>query len=356
LSGRATRRTFIKSVAALGASAALATPATWAEDAKPDRATIPVKPHRIDVHHHMFPPFLQEAWKKAGLRTAPVAMHWSPEAALEQMDLAGVRTAVLSLASGGLNLPRLGVEENRRMARRVNDYAARLREDHPGRFGLFAHLPMPDIEGTLKEIEFALDVIKADGIGLNTNYGTRFLGDPDYRAVMRLLNRRKAVVYVHPNVPECCGRPAPTAAAAFTQYAQATNRTVMSLLFSGTFTRTRDVHWIFSHAGAGVPLLAERVNALAKIQLTKAAQMLPDSADFELKRLYYETANTSEASNLAALLKFVPGSQVLFGSDYPYVPVVDNVSDLLKTGLSAAQLAAIDRDNAARLMPRLIGT
>jgi 6-methylsalicylate decarboxylase len=345
------RRTFLKSIGAFGATTVLSAPAVWAQE--PSAASSVAKPHRVDVHHHMFPPFLQERWKKDNIRTIPVVMRWTLEATLEEMDKGGVATAILSLASGGLNLPKLSADENRRMTRMVNDYAAKARSDHPGRFGLFAYVPMPDVDGTLQEIEYALDELKADGIGLSTSYGKQFLGDPDFKPVMDELQRRRAIVYVHPGRPDCCDTLTPQVPGSFTEYPQDTNRTVMSLLFSGTFTRTRDVRWIFSHGGAAVPLLAGRVNSLAKIQLKNQAQVLPDGIDFELKRLYYETANAAYSPNMAALLKFASASQVLFGTDYPYVSVVENANDLMKAGLAAADLKAIENENALRLMPRL---
>ncbi|MGH6771132.1 MAG: amidohydrolase family protein [Xanthobacteraceae bacterium] len=352
--GCGTRRTFLRSIAAIGAGSALAIPAIWTQGPALAKSAASAKPHRIDVHHHMFPPFVQELWKKSNVRTAPVVMRWTVDATLDQMNRAGVATTILSvLASGGFNIPKLSVAEHRRLARMANDYAVKLRSEHSGRFGIFAFVPMPDIDGTLKEIEYALDVIKADGIGLSTSYGNRFLGDPDYRTVMEELNRRKAVVYVHPSRPECCDRRKPNVPGSSTEYPQDTKRTVMSLLFSGTFTRTRDIRWIFSHVGAAVPLLAGRVNSLAKIQLKNAAQVLPDGIDFELKRLHYETANVAHTPNMAALLKYVSASQVLFGTDYPYVAVVENAADLMKAGLSQDQIKAIDNENAIRLMPQL---
>jgi predicted TIM-barrel fold metal-dependent hydrolase len=188
---------------------------------------------------------------------------------------------------------------------------------------------------------------------LSTSYGDKFLGDPDYKVVMDELQRRKAIVYVHPNRPDCCDTLIPYVPGSFTEYPQDTNRTVMSLAFSGTFTRTRDVRWIFSHGGAAVPLLAGRVNSLAKIQIKNQAQVLPDGIDFELKRLFYETANAAYAPNMAALLKFVSSSQVMFGTDYPYVSVAENANDLMKAGLSAADLRAVESETAMRLMPQL---
>src|SRR5712691_1664037 len=345
--GCGSRRAFLKSALAFSASAALSAPAVWAQGPTP-------KPHRIDVHHHFFPPFLLEAWQKAALPNAPLVRNWTLPRTLEQMDQGGVATAVLSIPTG-LNLRDIDDAAIRRVTRLCNDFAAEAGKDRPGRFGLFALMPMPDIDGTLKEIEYALDVIKADGIGLNTSYGNKWLGDPAFKPVLDELNRRKAIVYVHPLGPQCCNALMSYVPASFIEYPQDTNRTVMSLLFSGGFARTRDIRWIFSHAGAAVPLLAGRVNALAKAQIKNMADVLPDGIDAELKRLRYETANAAYAPNLAALLKYVPLSQVLFGSDYPYVGVVENVADLNNAGLSPGELAAIERENAVALMPRLKG-
>ncbi len=349
LCGCRSRRSFLKSFAATGASAALAAPAVWAQGAAPPPVA---KPYRIDVHHHFYPPFLLQAWKDANMRNPQVVQRWTLDGALEQMDRGGVATAMLSLPTG-LNLHNLSADDTKRLTHMVNEYALKAKADHPGRFGLFAFLPMPDVDATLKDIGYALDELKADGIGLNTSYGDKWLGDPAFKPVMEELNRRKATVFVHPLGPACCGNLMSYVPASFTEYPQDTNRTVMSLLFSGTFSRTRDVRWIFCHAGAAVPLLAGRVKSLAKIQIRNAAQALPDGVDFELQRLFYETANAAYAPNMAALLKYVNVSQVLFGTDYPYVSVTENVDDLVKAGLSEAELKAVEYQNAMKLIPRL---
>lgn len=343
------RRSFLKSLSAAGAAASVAAPASWAQIAP--APTSPAPAHRIDVHHHFFPQFLLDAQQKAGVRNRPMVQNWKLEGTLEQMDRGGVSTAILSLPTG-LNLPDLATEQSRHLARLVNEYVVETMKDHPGRFGLFAFVPMPDIEGTLKEIEYALDELKADGIGLNTSYGDKWLGHPDFKPVMDELNRRKAIVYVHPRAPRCCGNLLPNVPAFFIEFPQDTNRAVVNLLLTSTFTRTRDIKWIFSHAGGAVPMLAGRLTSLSKMEKT-GADALPDGIDFELKRLYYETANAAYAPNMAALLKYVPVSQVLFGTDYPFVSVAENVSDLGKLGLAAADLKAIETDNGVRLIPRL---
>ena len=214
-------------------------------------------------------------------------------------------------------------------------------------------MPMPDIDATLKEIEYAFDVLKADGIGLNTSYEGKWLGDPAFKPVMDELNRRKAVVFVHPVRPECCDSLMAYVPSSFAEYPQETNRTVLSLLFSGAFTRTRDIKLDLLSWRCGGAAPRNRVKSLAKIQVRNAAEVLPHGVDFELQRLYYETANAAFVPNMTALLKYVPISQVIFGTDYPYVTVEENVGDLLKAGLSAAELKAIDNENAMRLIPRL---
>jgi predicted TIM-barrel fold metal-dependent hydrolase len=346
--GCGSRRAFLRGAAAFAAAAVLpAAPAMAQTPAAPV-----VKPHRIDIHHHFFPPFLQKAWREGNVRTATPARNWTLKHTLEQMDQGGVATALLSIPTG-LNLKGISAEDNRRMTRECNDYAVQAAKDHPGRFGLFGFLPMPDIDASLKEIEYALDTLKADGIGLQTSYHDKWLGDPAFKPVLDELNRRKAVVFVHPHGPDCCSRLMSYVPASFTEYPQDTNRTVTSLLLSGAFAKTRDIRWIFCHGGAAVPLLAGRIAALSKFQIKNLKELAPEGIDFELKRLYYETANAAYAPNLAALLKYVPLSQVMFGTDYPYVKVTENAADLTGAGLPSAELKAIEAENALRLLPRL---
>jgi 6-methylsalicylate decarboxylase len=344
--GCTSRRMFFRSAAAFGASAVFA-PAVRAQGAAPA-----AKPHRIDVHHHFFPPFMIEEWSKANVPIAQPARNWTLARTLDQMDRGTVATAILSVQQR-LEIPGLSADAARALTRRMNEYAVQQNKEHPGRFGLFAYMPMPDIEGTLKEIEYALDTLKADGIGLLTSYNDKWLGDPAFRPVLEELNRRKALVYVHPLSPQCCGTLMSYVPTSFVEYPQDTNRTVMSLLLSGTFSRMKEITWIFSHGGAAVPSLAGRVAALTKFQVKNLPELAPTGIDYELKRLYFETANAAYPPNMAALLKFVPVSQVMFGTDFPYVSVTDNVSDLLKCGLTEAELKAIDNETAMRLMPRL---
>jgi predicted TIM-barrel fold metal-dependent hydrolase len=312
------------------------------------------RPYRIDVHHHFFPPdYLEplEFWgKQQGLGGLQgVQRSWSTARAIEEMDRTGVATAVLSISTPGIWFGDAAAA--RRMARLCNEYATEMRKERRGRFGLFASLPMPDVDGALKEIEYALDVLKADGVGLMTSYGDRWPGDPMFRPVFDELNRRKAVVYFHPLAPQCCGSLMPGILPSIVEYPHDTARAVVSLLFNGGFARWRDIRFIFSHGGASVPALSGRIANSAKAR-KDLAEIAPDGILAELKRLHYDTANAAYPPSMAALLALVPATQVLFGTDYPYLGIGQNLEGFGELGLSPAQRQAIDRDNAVRLMPR----
>ncbi len=315
--------------------------------------TAGAKPNHIDVHHHFYPPeFIDAVVEFSGGFNLPAVKAWTPEASLDQMDRNGVSTAMLSLWS----IPGVWMGADaagmRRWARLVNDYAAEMQRDHPGRFGLFSALPMPDVDGSLAEIEYALDVLKADGVSMMTNFGDKWPGDPAYRPVFEELNRRQAAVYFHPVAPTCCaGTLVPGIQEAWAEVPFDTGRAVLSLLFSGAFAELSDIKWIFSHAGGTVPVIAQRTGALAK-HSPRLQEIAPHGIDHELTRLHYETANAYHAPNMAALLAYVPVSQVMFGTDYPYLTVGDNTEGLAKV-VSGADLEAIRCGNALRMFPRL---
>lgn len=313
-------------------------------------------PHRIDVHHHILPPDYVAAVGDA--RIGPLILagrtpQWSPAQSVEAMDRNGIATAVTSISAPGLWFgdPR----ETRDLARHCNDYAAGIKRDHRGRFGMFACLPLPDVDASLKEIEYSLDVLRAEGIGLLTSYGSQYPGDRAFAPVFDELDRRKAVVYFHPTAAPCsqCLGEIP---AATLEFPFDTTRAITSLLYSGTFARCRNIRYIFSHAGGVVPFLAQRIARLAVKPEYKA--MVPDGVIPELKRLYYDTALSANPFAFSALLQLVAPTQILFGSDYPFAPettLVASVRGLSELGLSADALSAIERGNALGLLPSLSG-
>ena len=344
--GHATRRGFMAGLGAIGAAATLSAGASWGQAAKPPL---------IDTHYHFYPPDYQKAWldweDKRKIPHFPTQVAWTKAKGIEEMDQNGVTASVLSIASTPGVWFDFDAAAASTMARSCNDYAAEMMRDYPGRFGLFATLSMLDIDATLKEIEYAFDTLKADGVGLQTNYGDKWLGDPVYKPVLEELNRRKAVVYVHPLVAACCGRLSVGAFPAVIEVPHDTTRTVTSLLLSGTLARLRDIKWLFSHGGGTVPMLAGRIEAFYT-QRASAGGIAPDGIEAEFRRLHYDTANATHPASMAALMKLVPASQITYGSDYPYFQL-DQIKVLRGMGLPADQLTAIESGNATRLIPRL---
>ncbi len=307
----------------------------------------------IDVHHHHIPPFYLEQYRDriAGVRGGGLSqawLSWTPDKAVEAMDAAGVATAVLSLTSPGVWFG--DAVAARRTARQVNEYAAGLGAKYRSRFGLFAVLPLPDQEGSLKEIEYALDVLKADGIGLMTSYGDKWLGNPAYDGVFEELNRRKAVVFVHPTAPLCCRSLMPDVAPMIAEVPQDTARAITNMLFTGTFARWRDIRFIFTHAGGTMPMMVGRMKQYGPSNL---ASLAPHGVEQELARHWFDLAGTANRPALAALTSFVPVSQILLGSDNPFVPLAETVRDLQSVGLPDSAVRAITRDNAQALLPTL---
>jgi predicted TIM-barrel fold metal-dependent hydrolase len=343
-SGNLSRRGFMAGLGAAAAAATLPAPAVHAQ-----ARTL------IDTHHHFFPPnYLQRQKEFEGRRNIPpnAGVHnWTAASAIENMDKNGIRTAVISLASTPGLWFDASPDESVKIVRECHDFAAKMRGDYPGRIGIFAPLSMLNIDATLKEIEYAFDTIKADGINLQSNYGDKWLGDSAYKPVLAELNRRKAVIYVHPLVAACCNRLSVGTHPAVIEVPHDTTRTVTSLLLSGSFKAYPDIKWIFSHAGGTIPLMAGRIAAFYD-RNPKIKEIHPDGVMAVMAKLHYDTANATSAPTIAALLKLVPVSQVTYGTDWPYF-ALDQNKDLQKLGLSAADIAAIESGNATRLIPRL---
>jgi 6-methylsalicylate decarboxylase len=341
------RRNFLAGTTAACAAALLPSRATRAQG-----TAGPV----IDTHHHFYPPDYQKAWLDwEDARKIPHFANqvgWTRERAVEELDKNGIATGILSLASTPGTWFGLDAAGAQKMARTCNDFGAEMMRDHKGRFGLFATLSMIDIDATLKEIEYVFDTLKADGVGLQTNYGDKWLGHEVYKPVFEELNRRKAVVYVHPLVAACCGQLSVGAFPAVIEVPHDTTRTVTSLLLSGTLARLRDIKWLFSHAGGTIPMLAGRIDAFYGQRGRAAGSFAPDGVIAELQRLHYDTANATSVPSMAALMKLVQTSQITFGSDYPYFPC-SQIEALRKMDLPPSDMKAIEHANAARLIPRL---
>jgi predicted TIM-barrel fold metal-dependent hydrolase len=304
---------------------------------------------RIDTHHHVFPPPYIAALIE-GRQDAQIAKAWSVQRTLDDMDRAGVQTSILSVTQPAVTFAPPDVA--RRVARESNEWVAKLVADGRGRFGSFATMPLPDVDGTLREIEYALDTLNADGVCLLTSYRDRWLGHASFAPVLDELNRRKAIVYTHPSTADCCTNILPGIPATVVEFGTDTSRTITDIVFSGTADRCRDAQFIFSHAGGTLPFLTERLVRLP-VQNPAMQKRVPRGVLTELKRFYYDTAWSAHPMALASLTRLVASSQILFGSDYPYRTGEDHVKGLIEYGFAPADLRAIERENALRLLPRL---
>lgn len=343
------RRQILACIGAAAVSTALPTaPLPAQPTAKPG-------PRRIDVHHHCYPKTWFERFRAQLLSSdsdPDVIRDWSPQKNIEAMDENGIATAIASLGSPSISTR--DVQEGRSLARSVNETMARMATDFPGRFGGFAAIPFNDADGSLKEIEYAFDVLKLDGVGLLTSYGEKWPGDASFAPIFEELNKRKAVVFIHPTAPNCCNRIQPGIPATAAEYPFDEVRCIMSLLFSGTFSKFSDIRFIFTHAGGPLPVLAERLSQ--QMRHPQIAARIPKGLQYELKKLYYEVANsTISAPAMAALTALAPSTQMLFGTDFPYVPMEKTIGGLNDRGFSAELVRAINRDNAAKLFPRFQG-
>ena len=335
------RRGFLSGLTALGAAIVLPGCSTAGSGAG-------VK-NRIDTHHHVFSPAYVAELARAN-QAPPIVRNWSLAKTLDDMDKAGVITSIVSVTTPQVQFA--DASNASRISRESNEWAARIAKDHPGRFGSFIMLPLQDIDASLKEIEYGLDVLKADGIGVLTSYGDKWLGHASFAPIMAELNRRKAILYTHPTAANCCRNIlTPDVQPTVVEFGTDTARTIVDIVFSGTAARNPNIDFIFSHAGGTLPFLTERL-LRAPIIDPKLVARVPNGVMHELKRFYYDTAWSAHPGALASLMKLVNVSQVLFGSDYPYRTGEDHVKGIIDYGFSQADLDAIGRGNAARLMPK----
>jgi predicted TIM-barrel fold metal-dependent hydrolase len=318
--------------------------------------------HRIDVHHHPSPPSYLAA-RESGERANPQRQTWTAQQSLDCMDEGGVKTSMLSLPHSVSVWPdgggKGGGARSRAMAREWNEYMARMAADHKAadgspRFGVYATLPALDVEGCLKEIEYAMDTLKADGVNFMTNIGDRWLGDEHYWPIFEELNRRKAVVYTHPVQPDCCNGIYREFNEAVIEYGTDTTRAIAKLIFTGATVRFPDIRFIFSHAGGTMPFIAERFLRAYEFGRPDVKARMTNGVMPEIQRLWYDTAQAATVWAMASFTKLVPTSQLLFGTDYPYRTAEETARGLRECGcLSDAELRAVDYENALRLHPHL---
>ncbi|MBB4512629.1 putative TIM-barrel fold metal-dependent hydrolase [Paraburkholderia fungorum] len=261
------------------------------------------------------------------------------------MDENGIDEGILSISSGP-TLP-----DAPTLLRKCNDHAAELGTRHPGRFGSFASLPLPDVDAALKEVSYCLDVLKVDGFIAFTNYNGLYLGDEHFTPLWEELNRRGTVVFIHPNQPP--HEIPPVAPASVLEYPFETTRTATSLIMSGAMSRFRSIRFILSHAGGTLPFLVPRI-ALSISMMPAVAERVGDTLA-AVRSFYFDTALSAGHAPLSALTQVADPDHILFGTDFPFAPtsairqfgkVLDNIQ------VPGIELDKVYGDNAARLLGR----
>ena len=314
------------------------------------------KPKRIDVHHHILPPNFVSALNSLNIpwTGGPEVPSWSLQQAHDMMGAMGIDAAVASPSPGVYWGGDTGFAV--KLARETNEFVADVVRDDSEHFGGFATIPLPDVDASLEEVEYAYDTLGLDGIVLYTSQGDRYLGDRSYDPFFEELDRRKAIVFIHPTtIPpgaDATGLTIPFGVAEFTFD---TTRAVMNMLYSGTLERYPSIRYIVSHAGGTIPYLAWRIAGASYLPELRDRAPKTDGLAL-LQELYYDTALSTSEFVFGALKEFVPMSQVLFGSDFPYIgPAVLQAE---RYGLENSKVlddaarAAIDRGNALTLFPR----
>ena len=309
----------------------------------------------IDTHHHILPDFF---WRETNDSHAPIGgltpLQWSKEAMISFMDDAGIDVAVMSVSTPGVHLG--DSLKARSLARRCNELAAELVYTRPDRFASFACLPLPDIDASLEELSYAIDVLRLDGLVLFTNSNGVYLGDAALEPVFQELNHRGSVVFVHPN-------PSPDTAAHslglpdnLIDFPTDTNRAVAQMHYTNRFARTPSVKYIFSHAGGSIPYLAARFAIIDEMGFIAGGEERGTAADM-FRRIYWDTALSASDPVLRMLRDIAGIDRVLFGTDFPYLRrdlAVNAKQRILQSSeLNDLERCAILGNNAARLFPRL---
>lgn len=335
------RRDLLKT---LGAAGALSTSELFAQ--KINKST--ARGGRIDVHHHHAPP---------GMGPGPGANgrggygRWTPELSLQMMDKFDIAVAILSMSQMG-DILYDNTEKGRTAVRTGNDYGAKVMADHPKRFGLFSAVPLPDIDGVMKEIEYGLDTLKADGIGIYTNDNqNRWPGDAYFDPMWQELNRRGAIVYIHPLAPRCCSNLNDSVPVQMNEYDFDITRACTSILANGVLHKYPKVRIIVPHSGGGMPTIAGRIqNRFPRDP--KHDEYVPNGVIAELQKFYIDVSHGTFPYPMGALLKFAHPDRILFGTDFSAEPIETTVNELPHLGLSAQLTKAIERGNAELLFPR----
>lgn len=310
----------------------------------------------IDVHQHVIPDIYKSELAKVGILGSgenpwPA---WSIARQLELMDDMGIDAVLLSIASPGAYFGDL--DFTRPLVRQCNDAMAGYVADHPAKFGAMAFVALPDVEAACRDVEYALDTLKLDGINLQSHTGPRYLGDREEDELYAELDRRKAVVFVHPQRPSVKGMPRTLCPAGYTELTFDTTRAIANMLYTGMLAKFPNIKWIMPHMGGVTPFLLFRLSGLDDDP--KARENIPAGVAATLNRLYYDVAQSAAPLSFRALLEVADPSRILFGTDYPSAR---NVEKVMRDSIAAVDAfdgfagplrEKVKSENAKALLPR----
>jgi predicted TIM-barrel fold metal-dependent hydrolase len=311
----------------------------------------------VDLHHHLIPPAYRKELTAAGVIDPIPGVDypdWSIDQSLEVMDRNGIGVAMLSVTEPGVHFT--DGDDARRIARGINEFAAEQIRERPDRFGAFATLPLPDVDGALEELSYAIDELGLDGVAMMTNYHGLYPGQPQLRVILEEADRRGLPVFFHPATPPNFGDVALGLPVSLYEFTFETTRMVVNLLYEGVLDKHPDLKIILSHAGGTLPYLANRLTYGPTISkaLTERA---PEDLVASLRRLYYDTAMSANEFTLPSLQTLIDPEHIVLGTDYPFMPEQTTIETLA----GVANFAGFDdgarkkmlRDNALRLFPRV---
>ena len=311
---------------------------------------------RIDTHQHHVPDFYVKALETIGVHGSGENPwpKWNLAQSLEVMDRKGIDASVMSISSPGVYFGDAVFAAT--LARDCNEYSANMVDGHRARIAALGVVPLPDTGAACREAEYALDTLKLDGISLLTHVGSAYLGQPVYDEFFAELNRRKAVVFLHPVRPNLEGLADYDFPTGTVELTTDTTRAVVNMFYHGYPERYPDIRWIISHAGGMLPMVIYRLQNMSK--RPEVLSRLPKGVDYYLRQMYFDLAQASVPLIQRALEDIADPTRIIFGSDFPFSQAGERVIDDVLSGIEnfdgydKGRRQQILRDNALALFPR----
>ncbi|MEC0140939.1 amidohydrolase family protein [Paenibacillus macerans] len=250
----------------------------------------------IYIHHHVI---------GKNNPNAALLPPWSMEIDEEAMIRMGLTGALLSLP----------VSASPEVTRQINNLLAQCAAYNSTKYGMLACLPTEFVDEALKEIDYAYETLKVDGFCLPSNTKGIYIGDDRMDEILAELNRRSAVVLLHPTKPAGANESLFVKDMSIYEFPFDTTRSMMDLIYRGKVLKYPNIKWIVSHAGGTIPYIAYRLSTVA--QENKASSLSSEEVLSSLKSLYYDVALSTSPSVFTTLKELVGASHILFGTDYP---------------------------------------